>query len=153
MCRYPFESYANTAATVQVINANLGAFQTFANANACGLATSINTINANVGAYQTYGNVTFSTVANAATQAGQIQTLNANVGAFETWANATFLTSDIDSYSNANVASYLPTYSGNVTAANISLTGNTGHPTNISTIVSWARVTVGGVAFWTPLYQ
>jgi hypothetical protein len=43
--------------------------------------------------------------------------------------------------------------SANITAANISLTGNTGHPTNTSTIVAWARVTVGTTAYWTPLYQ
>ena len=42
---------------------------------------------------------------------------------------------------------------GNITTANIALTGNTGHPTNTSTVVQWARITVGGVAFWTPLYQ
>ena len=41
----------------------------------------------------------------------------------------------------------------NITAANIELTGNTGFPTNTSTIVSWARVTVGSTAYWTPLYQ
>jgi hypothetical protein len=41
----------------------------------------------------------------------------------------------------------------NITAANISLTGNTGAPTNTSTVVAWARVTVGSTAYWTPLYQ
>jgi hypothetical protein len=40
-------------------NANLGAFQTFSNANAATQATSINTINANLGAFQNYANVTF----------------------------------------------------------------------------------------------
>lgn len=45
------------------------------------------------------------------------------------------------------------TTAGNVTAANISLTGNTGFPTNTSTIRGWARINVGGAAFWTPLYQ
>jgi hypothetical protein len=43
--------------------------------------------------------------------------------------------------------------SANATVANIGLNGNTGHPTNTSTIVAWARVSVGGVAYWTPLYQ
>ena len=143
-------------------------------------------------------------------------TVNANVTA----ANAAIATLQNEVYSNANVAAYLPTYSGNVTAgnvltnnylyangtsifssisggttinnggssvsipvsggnvlvdvggvqvasftqtqmtvvgnvvaANIGLTGNTGHPTNTSTVVAWARVSVGGVAYWTPLYQ
>lgn len=38
-----------------------------------------------------------------------ISNLDANVGAFETYANATFGTSN---YGNANVAAYLPTYTG-----------------------------------------
>jgi hypothetical protein len=41
----------------------------------------------------------------------------------------------------------------NVTAANITLRGNTGFPTNTTTIRGWARINVGGAAFWTPLYQ
>jgi len=124
------------AVAINSINANLGAYQTYAN-------TSINSINANLGAYQTYGNVTFSTVANAASQQTQIDTLqtnaasqatsintiNANLGAFQTYANATFGTS---SYGNANVAAYLPTYSGqiggtivapNFSTANAQITG------------------------------
>jgi hypothetical protein len=44
--------------------------------------------------------------ANAATQQGQIATLQTQV------------------YANANVASYLPTYSGNISAGNVSVTGN-----------------------------
>ena len=43
--------------------------------------------------------------------------------------------------------------SGNITAANISLTGNTGFPSNTSTVQAWARVTIGTTAYWTPLYQ
>jgi hypothetical protein len=95
-------------------------------------------------AYQTYAN------ANAATQATGINTINANIGSFQTYANVHFTDS---SYGNANVASYLPTYAGNITAANISLTGNTGFPSNTSTVQAWARVTIGTTAYWTPLYQ
>lgn len=80
-------------------------------------------------AYQTYAN------ANAVTQASAITTLQGQV------------------YANANVASYLPTYTGNITAANIKLTGNTGFPSNTSTVQAWARVTIGTIAYWTPLYQ
>jgi hypothetical protein len=80
-------------------------------------------------AYQTYAN------ANAVTQASAITTLQGQV------------------YANANVASYLPTYTGNITAANIRLTGNTGFPSNTSTVQAWARVTIGTTAYWTPLYQ
>ena len=72
------------------IGANIGSLWS----NAAAQATSLNTITANLGAYQTYAN------ANAATQAGSITTLQTQV------------------YANANVASYLPTYTGNI-AGNI----------------------------------
>jgi hypothetical protein len=87
--------------------ANLGAFQTFSNANAATQATSINTINANLGAYQLYANANIGTLflgnastnanlgafqtfsnANAATQATSINTINANLGAYQLYANA-----------------------------------------------------------------
>jgi hypothetical protein len=84
------------------IGANIGTLHT----NAATQATSINSITANLGAYQTYGNLTFSTVANAATQASSITTLQTQV------------------YANANVAEYLPTYTGNI-AANIVKNGYT----------------------------
>ena len=42
--------------TDDVLRANVGAYQTFANANAATQATAINTIDANVGAYQTWAN-------------------------------------------------------------------------------------------------
>jgi hypothetical protein len=45
-----------------------------------------------------------------------ISTLAANVESFKTYANATFVTS-------SNVASYLPTYTGNISAGNITVTG------------------------------
>ena len=129
-----YSNAASQATSINTINANLGAYQTYANANAASQATSINTINANLGAFETYANATFGTSnysnvnvaaylasntdstisnlnANAAVQAVSINTLNANLGAFETYANATFGTS---SYSNVNVAAYLPTYSGSL---------------------------------------
>ena len=62
--------------------------------------TSIDTINANLGAYLIYAN------ANAATQAESIATLQTQV------------------YANANVAAYLPTYTGDI-AANIVKNGYT----------------------------
>lgn len=64
------------------------------NANAAIQQTEINSINANV------------TAANAA-----IVTVQNNLTSFETYANLTYGTS---SYGNANVAAYLPTYSGSL---------------------------------------
>jgi hypothetical protein len=133
------QTYANTQ--VNTVNANLGAYQTFANltfstvANAATQATSINTVNANLGAYQTYGNLTFSTVANAASLAADITTLLANAA---TQASS-ITTLQTQVYANANVATYLPTYTGNI-AGNIvksgytwtfSNTGTTTFPTGV----------------------
>lgn len=76
--------------------ANLGSFQEYAN-------TSIATLDANIGTLY---------LGNISTQA--------NLGEFQTYANATFTT-----YSNANVAAYLPIYTGNISAGNIEVTGKT----------------------------
>jgi len=89
-------SYGNaTVATYIPTDPTFTGYLTFANANAATQATSLNTINANLGAYQTYGNVTFSTQSNAASQQTQIDTsttglatINANLGAYQTYANA-----------------------------------------------------------------
>ena len=100
-------------------NANISAYQTFANANVSVLATSVTAlfsnaaiqnaqivvIDANVGAYQTYANTAFAT-------------LSANVGAFYNYANVAFAGA---TYGNANVAAYLPTnptWTGYLTTAN-----------------------------------
>jgi hypothetical protein len=115
--------------------ANLGAFQTFSNANAAAQATSINTINANLGAFQTYANANIGTLflgnastnanlgafqtfsnANAAAQATSINTINANLGTLflgnaSTQANLgafqTYANTRFTTYSNTNVAAYL----------------------------------------------
>jgi hypothetical protein len=94
-----YETWANATFTTQsgsftTLDANIGAYQVYANANAATQATEINSINANIVAYQTYAN------ANAATQATGINTINANLGAYQIWANTT-------TYANANVAAYL----------------------------------------------
>ena len=71
--------------------------------------------------------ITSAWTANAGVQAGQITganavvaTLQANVGSFYTWANTNFGTS---SYANANVASYLPVYGGNIAANAVTRAG------------------------------
>ena len=74
---------------------------------------------------------------NAGTQATSINTINANLGAFQTYANTTFGTS---SYSNVQVAAFLPTYTGdigniaqvsgakNIYSGNITLVANSASP-------------------------
>jgi hypothetical protein len=101
-----FETYANANLATQTtnfntLNANVGAFETYANANLATQTTNFNTLNANVGAYEIWAN------ANAATQATSINTLNANVGAYEIWANANLATQTTNFNTlNANVGAY-----------------------------------------------
>lgn len=144
-----FGNAATQALAIAATNANLGAFQTYANntfgstsfgnANvALYLPTYTGTLDNSVTIINLWSNAagqatainginanlgafqTFSN-ANAATQATSINTINANLGAFQTYANNTFGTS---SYGNANVAAYLPTYGGTVNV--LSLTGVVG---------------------------
>ena len=131
-------TYSNTNVEAY-IGANIGSYQTFANANAATQAASINSINANVGAYQTFANANAAAQAtsittlttNAATQQTSINTINANLGAYQAYANATF---SVSSYGNSNVAAYLPVYSGNLQAANITTLGTYGNITGANVI-------------------
>jgi len=147
-----FEIYANANIGaifnhINTLDANVGAYEINNNANVGAIFNHINTLDANVGAFETYANTTFgpggtgfysnanaaaylptysgslensSSIinlwSNAASQQTQINTLNANVGAFENYANLTFGPSAAGFYSNANVAGYLPTYTGNIAA-------------------------------------
>ena len=115
--------------TVTALQANIGAYYTFANANAATQATSINSINANIGAYYTFAN------ANLATQTTNINTINANLGAYQTYANATFSTS---TYSNTQANALL---SSN-TVSTISTTGNI---TTIANVVAPRYLFANGV--------
>jgi hypothetical protein len=118
------------------------------NSNAAVQAININFINANIGAFETYANLTFSTQSNAASQQTQIDTLNANVGAFETYANLTFGTSN---YSNVNVAAYLssntdPTISNLNANAAVQATAINTLNANVGAYETWANVTFSTVA-------
>jgi hypothetical protein len=114
-----YQTWANANASSQsssidLLNANIGSYQIWSNSNASTQSTSIDTINANIGAYQTWAN------ANAATQSTNIDSINANVSA----ANIAIETLQTQVYSNANVASYLTVFNGNVNAGNVSVSGN-----------------------------
>ena len=141
------------------VAAYLGSYYTYANANAAAQSTSIDNINANLGAYQIWANTSISTlqsnvafqanlidvltgnaatqgslldtlVANAVTQANTLTTLLSNAAAQEASlstlvSNAASQQTVIDTlqsqiYSNTNVAAYL---AGNVTVGNITVTG------------------------------
>jgi hypothetical protein len=94
---------------VSVIDANIGAYQRWANINAAVQTTSINTTSANIGAYQIYAN------ANAAAQTIAINTINANVAA----ANAAITAVTAAWTANAGTqATDINALRANITAAN-----------------------------------
>jgi hypothetical protein len=166
---YAINNVTGANAAIQALSANVGSYYVWANANVAGLqgqivganiawqanaATQLGLLqatSANIGSYYVYAN------ANVAGLQGQItgsnaaiQSLSANVGGFYTYANATYATAG-SGYSDANVAAYLPTYSGNIAATNIATDNyrfaNTA-PLSFSALVSGAftaTLTTGGV--------
>jgi len=114
-----------------VLEANIGAFYNYANANIgtlylgnistqANLGAFYNYANANIGAFQTFSN------ANAASQQTSINDINANIGAYQIYANTNTASlqtqiSNIVTNANANTAAYLTTYTGNIAAGNISV--------------------------------
>ena len=100
-----YSNAGSQATSINSINANLGT-----------AVTNLQSLNANVGAYEIYAN------ANVATQATSINTINANIGAFETYANNALAA--LSTYSNANVAAYLPINTSDIKGTNFTATGN-----------------------------
>ena len=150
---------ATQATSINSINANLGAFQSFSNTNAASQATSINSINANLGAYQLYANANIGTLflgnastqanlgafqafsnTNAATQASSINTINANIGAFYNYANT-----KIGTNTNSNLVVVATTTSTSTTTGALVVGGGAGIAGNVyadklftSTGIFWA---------------
>lgn len=139
-----FYSYANiTFATV----ANLSAYETYANAQIS--STNANVAAANVAIANLQSNAAIQeteisglraniTAANAA-----IVSVQANLTAFENYANVTFVTTaNATTYSNANVAAYLPTNS-NILAiwSNINATN-----ANIGAFETYANIYFGNLS-------
>jgi len=144
--------------SINTFNANLGAYQTFANANAATQATSIDTINANVGAFQTFSN------ANAATQAVSINTINANIGAYQTYANANvvaiqanlnafynYANTKIGTNTNSNLVVVATTNSTSTTTGALVVAGGAGIAGNVT--ANNFSVSSSGIAPNTGIYQ
>jgi hypothetical protein len=77
------------------------------------------------------------------TAPGEIETVG-NISAGYFLGNGSQLTGIVSSYGNANVAAYLPTYTGNLLAGNVAITSNlavgTGGNTNVLTVKTEAGV-------------
>jgi uncharacterized coiled-coil protein SlyX len=111
--------------------------------NAAVQATWLGNLDANLGTATTNITTLFS---NAATQATSINLLNANVSA----ANAAIATLQTQVYSNANVASYLTIFNGNINAGNVMLSGNL-HTDYIGSNVTSSVSFVGSSAIKLPV--
>ena len=132
-----FETYANsTFGTSNYGNANVTAYlPTYTgslnnsttiigiNSNVSAANAAIASINANLASFETYANATFQTSASAysnvnaaAYLAGSVSVGNIKSTNGYFWANGTAYSTGGGSgtYGNANVAAYLPTYSGNI---------------------------------------
>ena len=152
-----FATLDQLTANINTVNANVGAFQVFSNANAGTQATSIDNLNANIGTYQTFANANvtviqanlgaYQTYANA-----NVVSIQANLGAYQTYANANAAaqTNEINNLiSNAGVqATSINLVNANVTAANgaiTALTANAATQAGLITSVN-ANVTAANAA-------
>ena len=119
-------AYLPSNGTITGIQANLGAYQTYANSNSATQATSINSINANIGSFYSYAN------ANAATQATAITSLatNANTNTAAYLANG--ISTNISTSGNVTASGISPFYAPNRPAFRI--TGNGGSISATTTV-------------------
>jgi len=117
--------------------ANLGAFQLYSNSNAAAQATSIDTINANIGAFYSYANANIGTLflGNTSTQA--------NLGAFQTFsnANAAGQQTSIDNI-NANIGAFYSYANANIGTLFL---GNTSTQANIGAFYNYANANIGTI--------
>jgi hypothetical protein len=109
---------SSSGAAIQTIQANIGAYQIFANANAATQSASLTTLTANA-AVQSADIVVLQT--NAATQATSINTITTNTGLFYTYANT-----KIGTNTNSNLVVVASTASTNNTTGALVVTGGVG---------------------------
>jgi hypothetical protein len=133
-------------ANVAVINANVNAYKTYANAAIASInsnlgnvtQTTVTSIQANLNAYRTWANANVSGLSNS------ISTVNANLTSFGSYANLTFGSSN---FGLGDVAAYLPTYTGNLSAGNIvvrtSITPISNVAINIGSPTQWFNTVYG----------
>jgi roadblock/LC7 domain-containing protein len=142
---YAINNVTGANAAIQSLNANIGSYYIYANANVAGLQGQI--IGANI-----------AWTANAATQQGLIQATSANIGSYYTYANANVaglqsqivganssiqsLSANIGSYytyANANVAGL----QGQITGANSSIQSLSANVGSFYTYANTTFVTTG----------
>jgi hypothetical protein len=148
-----FSNAATQAGYIDSINANVLAANSAISvlqsnvstlfSNAASQDSWLTILDANLGTATT--NIT-TLFGNAATQAGYIDSINANVSA----ANAAIVILQSQVYSNANAASYLTVFNGNINAGNIGLSGDL-HVDYISSNVNSVVAFTGTTAITLPV--
>ena len=135
-----YETWANiqlSGGATQPLSANLGAYQIANNANVGTIYTHVNTLDANVGAYETWANTTFAT-------GSGLQSLNANVGAFETYANIQLNGGSTQGLS-ANIGAYQIYANANAAIQQTSINSlATGANANTAAYLAASSITIGG---------
>jgi hypothetical protein len=111
-------TYNTDTNTMSVANANIGSLSTL---------TNVNTASLSVTSTATLGNLSITGSANLGT-VGNVKIAGGSTGQVLTTDGAGTLSWTIppSSYSNSNVASYLPTYTGNLKGGNLSVSGTSG---------------------------
>ena len=154
---------------------DLSVYSTTANAAAqavwlSNLQSNVQTISANLGAYQTWANANVTSLQNQITGANStIQTISANLGGYQTWANLNYLTSattvtintaNVAYYPNVTATASASTFypgmynaqTGNLatfTSANLTYQPSTGNLSTTGNIVTTGNVYVLGGALRT----
>jgi tetrahydromethanopterin S-methyltransferase subunit H len=111
---------SNTGALQNAITTANTAMKAYVDANAAAQAATLSSFTSG---QLTLTNSIATTQVNIANLQSSVSSLQSNVGGFQTWANSNFITSST-TYSNSNVASYLPTHAGNISALAIRPAGN-----------------------------
>ena len=117
------------------VDAYLGSYFTYANANASTQSTANDTINANVDAANL---AIIDLQSNAGSQAIQINAIDANVGAYQIWANANV----------AGQYTYITSVDANVTAANLAIStlqSNVAFQANLIDVLTGNAATQGSL--------
>ena len=149
---------ASQGSTLNSINANIGAFYIYANANIGTLHLESDSISSNLGAYQTYANANiaaiqtnlgaYQTYANA-----NVVTIQANLGAYQTYANAnaTALVTSINTI-NANLGAYQTYANANVVAIQANLGAyqiwSNANASTQATSINTVNANVGAYQVW-----
>ena len=118
---------------IATLNANLGAYETWANASIASINANVTAANLAIGSLQSNAAVQETEIselrANITAANVNIATLNANVGAYETWANASIASTN-----------------ANVTAANAAIvTANTGMKSYVDGQISTVNTSINTI--------